>query len=113
MDHNIPTPLEMKVLAILAKHDCSSRDMLEQCQNGGAKVRDNTFFPALTRMRTAGLIEPVGDETTGENGSALHHHHITRIGRRALERGTLFYSALVNFINDPDSPPKSRGRTFL
>ena len=74
--------LEFCILHIISRGEVYASDMLEELTSAKIMVVEGTFYPLLTRLRKAGLVEYKWVEST--SGPPRKYYTITEEGQKAF-----------------------------
>jgi PadR family transcriptional regulator, regulatory protein PadR len=75
--------LEMCILALLAKEEMYTSDIIEKLKNSKLVVVEGTLYPLLTRLKNAGLLQYYWQEST--SGPPRKYFKITDEGLTFLQ----------------------------
>lgn len=75
--------LEMCILALLAKEEMYTSDIIERLKNSQLVVVEGTLYPLLTRLKNAGLLQYYWQEST--SGPPRKYFKITPEGLSFLK----------------------------
>lgn len=75
--------LEMCILALLAKEEMYTSDIIEKLKNSKLVVVEGTLYPLLTRLKNAGLLQYYWQEST--SGPPRKYFKITDEGLTFLK----------------------------
>ena len=74
--------LEMCILALLAREEMYTSDIIEKLKNSHLVVVEGTLYPLLTRLKNAGLLNYYWQEST--SGPPRKYFRITQEGTNFL-----------------------------
>ena len=74
--------LEMCILALLAREEMYTSDIIEKLKNSHLVVVEGTLYPLLTRLKNAGLLNYYWQEST--SGPPRKYFKITQEGTNFL-----------------------------
>lgn len=79
---------------------------IKRVTDGALQIEDGALYPALHRLQNRGLID--AEWGTSENNRRAKYYHLTRRGRRQLEREisswTRFSEAIWKVIDASEAP---------
>ncbi len=86
--------LELAILAMLERHPCYGGQIVEELgARPGLEASSGTVYPLLTRLRTAGLVDTVWQESPV--GPPRKYYTLTPTGRREMESLTLAWREMT------------------
>ena len=69
--------LEMCILALLAKEEMYTSDIIEKLKNSELVVVEGTLYPLLTRLKNGGLLEYYWQESTSGPPPEIFQDHLS------------------------------------
>src|SRR5688572_25825348 len=89
--------LEMCILALLAKEEMYTSDIIEKLKHSELVVVEGTLYPLLTRLKNAGLLEYYWQESTA--GPPRKYFKITSQGHQFLDELKVSWSAINDAVS--------------
>jgi transcriptional regulator len=88
--------LILKVLSLEPQHGWAVAQRLQQISTSVVQVQQGSLYPALHRLERRGWIK--AEWAASDNNRQAKYYHLTRAGRRQLERETASWRALSQAI---------------
>lgn len=94
---NIPSPIEMKLLALVANQEMSGRDVAKRyVEETGRNISYGTLYTTFRRLKENGFIKVRDGE---DEDGRIRYFRIDATGRHALAQAREYYSGLATFGN--------------
>ena len=88
--------LELCILAVISERAAYPSDILGRLKNADILVVEGTLYPLLTRLKNAGLLQYVWQEST--MGPPRKYFQLTETGEQALADARTAWTELVSSV---------------